>query len=56
MPNGNYENTVEFLHKVFEMMLIYIQKSNNRNEKVKNYEPKLKQLNLLLDLNFKLKY
>jgi hypothetical protein len=34
LPNGNYDESVEFLHKIFEIMAKHIQSTNDRKEKV----------------------
>ncbi len=34
LPNGNYDESVEFLHKIFEIMVKHIQSTNDRKERV----------------------
>ncbi len=37
LPNGDFETTADFLEEIYQMMLIFIKKSFDRDEKVCNY-------------------
>ncbi|RNA18520.1 Glutamate decarboxylase [Brachionus plicatilis] len=38
LPNGEYETTCEFLQRILDLMLVYIQKANDRTEKILKFQ------------------